>query len=48
MIDIGCTSHMIKGIELFSYLETSQKGEVSCAYGTLQKVALENALHVAQ
>ena len=59
---------MIKDIELFSYLETSQKGKVSCAKGTesvvegrgkieifvnnsrgtLQKVALENALHVPQ
>ena len=59
---------MIKDIELFSYLETSQKGKVSCANGTesvvegrgkieffarnsrriLQKVALENALHVPQ
>ena len=66
LIDSGCTSHMIKDIELFSYLETSQKGKVSCANGTecvvegrgkieffaknssgtLQKVALENALHV--
>ena len=68
LIDSGCTSHMIKEIELFSYLETSQKGKVSCANGTesvvegrgkieffaknsrgiLQKVALENALHVPQ
>ena len=68
LIDSGCTSHMIKDIELFSYLETSQKGKVSCANGTesvvegrgkieffaknsrgtLQKEALENALHVPQ
>ena len=25
---------MIKDVELFSYLETSQKGKVSCANGT--------------
>ena len=53
LIDSRCTSHMIKDIELFSYLETSQKGKVSCANaknsrGTLQKVALKNALHVSQ
>ena len=67
-IDSGCTRNMIKDIELFSYLETYQKGKVSCAKGTesvvegrgkiqifvntsrgtLQKVALENALHVPQ
>ena len=34
LIDSGCTSHMIKDVELFSHLETSQKGKVSCANGT--------------
>ena len=34
LIDSGCTSHMIKDLELFSFLETSQKGKVSCANGT--------------
>ena len=32
--DSGSTSHMIKDIELLSYLETSQKRKVSCANGT--------------
>ena len=34
LIDSDCTSHMIKDIELFSYLEPSQKGKVSCANST--------------
>ena len=34
LIDSGCTSHMIKVIELLSYLETSQKVKVVCANGT--------------
>ena len=34
LIDSGCTSHMIKDIELFSHLETSQKENLSCANGT--------------
>ena len=33
LIDSGCTSYMIKDIELLSYLETSQK-KVSSANGT--------------
>ena len=34
LINSGCISHMIKYIELFSYLEMSQKGKESCANGT--------------
>ena len=34
LIDSACTSHMIKDIELFSYVETSQKRKGFCANGT--------------